>query len=516
MRRLRNLAAVVLAVAASATAPGPAIADPYQLGDPRPTVDTSAMSGVTGALSGPDGTALVLDQQGVAHRDHTGRWRVHSIRTRDTVSIRAVPIEGGAFLVLWDEGTRLRALVITADGARRVLADVLDGISTDAGTELPAVAWDASGDGKGTVVVAAPTTRANGGVVAAVRRPGNAFGSQQQLAAPKPGFFLEPDVAVSAVAPDGSVSVGWEVQDGDGVSASPITWAAATLPPGTDVFGRVSGQPRSLFGLPPGRAGVPAAGGLSSADLAQLRDDTPTVRVYVRASRLIEVGRGVIRLCGTYLVTCHRAHVVEMGGSSYLVMDASTGLAQDQAPERLIPQTRLNGLWIARRGPDGVYDSPKRLTFTSGWGPVADRTGRRLELARIHGGRLTLTPAAPGQDASAATPRAEIRAETRGRRLTARVRCTRRCLIRATARYAGGRRARAVAHPHTVPTPMRRTLDPGEAGAVLVTLPARPRARRIVLTLTARDVRGRSRTRTFVYRRGDLVAGGSIRRWTRR
>lgn len=492
----RSLLAVT---AALAVLPAPAVAaSGFRLGDPRPVAGVRLASSPSKALSGSGGTALLLGDS-VAHRDRRGVWRDLKIRAFD-----AVEIEDGGFMILWDdggEGTTVRARIVRADGR----LDPPEAALTDANLvwegDFEARLWQVRGNGRGTVVVASRTAvspQQAGGVIAAIRDPGRSFSPQHLLSPPEASgttFNNQSTVAISPVDGDGTVSVGWDL---DYHSVEPSRgllgpWRQATRAGREPAFGPASAPSTGRFGLP--------AGGVRELGVAELRAlpaGTRTVQTYARESRPVRVGPGVIARCGAKWIACLDPHVLAVDGTPALVFNVDTGGIQDRISE-FLPETLLEGLWAAPRGPDGVFDHPRRVTFTRATA-LASPSGRRLLLAG-HARVLTLTPAGARETSGPPYPRAASKFFHSGRSSELWVWCTRRCTLTAVTRYHGRRPARTAVHPITVPTPPRRTLDPLEPGLVPLRLTAGPKATRLTITLTARDTSGRKRRVTFSYRR---------------
>lgn len=502
MRRLTSLFIVAFVTLVS-----PAPVGALELGDPRPAPGVAGISTFGPAVTNPAGTLLLQGSRRVALRTASGRWLVRTAR-----SSVALPIERGGFMLLHGTGTTVRSQILRADGTLEPLQDALtDALLTWSGDNDWRL-WQAAANGQGTVIVAsrtAPTGDVSGGVIAAIRDTDGAFGPPQPLSPATPGWLdSQNTVLISAVSPDGGASVGWALQ----YASNPPTvgmqtpWREATRGRAGEPLAVQPGERTGAFGLPSGE-GPPAVSGLNPPE--PLPAGTRSVRMYDDRGQVIVVARDVMDLCARRFAECRHTAVIPGSRPSALTFVLSEGALP---VETSAPAARASaGRWVAFQRPDGTYARPQRVTYVADDAQALIATSGRLQLAGTVGGRLWLTPVGTQPATAAARPVAAPQATTRGRRLAAPVSCSRRCTIRAVARYAGGRSVTAFAHPATYPRLRRRTLDPREQALVEVTLPARLRARRIVLTLTARDVVGRKRTRTFVYQRGRRT--GDVRAW---
>lgn len=502
MRRLTSLLTVAFVTLVYA-APAGAL----ELGDPRPAPGVTGISTFGPAVNNPAGSVLLQGFNRVALRTASGRWLV-----RTASSSVALPVERGGFMLLHGTGTIVRSQILRADGTleppQDALADALLTWSGDNDWRL----WQAAANGRGTVIVAsrtAPTADVSGGVIAAIRDPDGAFGPPQLLSPATPGWLdSQNTVLISPVSPEGGASVGWALKYASNPPSVGIQtpWREASRERAGEPLTTQPGERSVAFAVPPGD-GPPAVTGLNPR--APLPPGARSVRMYDDAGQVITVGRDVMDLCARRFAKCDHATVVAGTRPSALTFVLSEGGLPVEAPATAARAS--SGRWVAFQHPDGTYARPQRVTYVPDYAQALIATSGRLELAGTVGGRLWLTPVGTQPATAAARPVAAPHAWTRGRRLTAPVSCSRRCTIRAVARYAGGRSVAAFAHPATYPRPKRRTLDPRERASVEVTLPARLRARRIVLTVTARDVVGRMRTRTFVYQRGRRT--GDVRQW---
>lgn len=388
-------------------------------------------------------------------------------------------------MLLWDDGATVRTRVVRPDGTLGPAQVALSDAALVWEGDFEAPLWQVRDDGKGTVVVASRTAVvqpnvSGGGVVAAIRDPGGPFGPQQTLhPAESTTHNAQASVAISLIAPNGTVSVGWDLEDSSGAPQGLVgPWRQATRTGRAASFGPASPPSTGSFGVP--------------VDIEGPQTDA-------QGGRSITVGSDVVRLCQTSWVSCFDRHILPLDGREALVFRVTTGLVQDQT-STFVPETLLEGLWAADRGADGTFTRPRRVTFTETWQPVGSVDGRGLLLAGSSTGPLTLTPVGRDVISRPATPRAQRRFNAEGSRSQVLAWCTRRCTLSARLRYAG-QTGRSAVHPRTIPTPPRRTLDPGERGLIPLRLTAGPQAKRLTLTLTARDMRGRSRTTTVRYRR---------------
>ncbi|UUY02033.1 hypothetical protein LRS13_15065 [Svornostia abyssi] len=505
-RRITSLLTMLLLGAVT-----PPAASALQLGDPRPVPGVSGFHSFGPAVSNPEGTLLLDGRGSVALRTPRGRWLV-----RRAAAAVALPIEQGGFMLLSGSGTTVRSQILRADGRLEAPQDALTDARLVWEGDYETRLWQAAANGAGTIVVAsrtARTTDVSGGVVAAIRDPGGTFSSQQLLSPPTPGSRdIQNTVLISPVSSAGGASVGWALEDASNPPdrGMQTPWRQATRERAGEPLTVQPGEGTGPFALPPGD-GPPAVWNLDSPIPAGAR----SVRMYDDRGHVIEVGRDVMDICAQPFAECDHVAVVPDSRPPALtfvvnVFEFASTISTEAEMEAEAARP-IEGRWVAFRRPDGTYTRPQRVTYTVDYSEALIATSGRLQLAGAVEGRLRLTPVGPKPAAAPARPIAAKEAETRGRRLTAYLSCTRRCTIRAVARYARGPSVSAFAHPAIYPRRKRRTLDPHERASVDVTLPARLRARRIVLTLTARDVVGRQRKRTFVYERGRRT--GDVRAW---
>lgn len=423
------------------------------------------------------------------HRDSSGRWRRLSVERPRFASTRVVAIEQDAFMLLWDDGTSVRTRIVRPNGTLEPEQVALVDATLVWVGDFEASLWQVRADGRGTVVVASRTATvpsvSGGGVIAAIREPGGVFGPQQTLHPAEPTTNnAQAAVAISPIAPDGTVSVGWDLQDWSVEPQRGLNgpWRQATRTAREAAFGEASAPSTGPFGTP--------------VDIEGPQTDAQ--------GRIITVGNDVVRLCRTQWVSCLDRQILPLDGRPALVFLITTGLIQDQV-STFLPETLLEGHWAAHLDADGAFSRPRRVTFTRS-APLASVDGRGLLLAGpsttdSSTAPMTLTPVGRDLRSRPATPRAQARFYAEGSRSQVQAWCTRRCILSARLRYAGRTGQRAPVRLSTIPTPPRRTLDPGEQGVIPLRLTAGPQARRLTLTLTARDMRGRTRTTTFSYGR---------------
>jgi hypothetical protein len=113
-------------------------------------------------------------------------------------------------LAVWDQGDAVYVRTWTPAGALAPARPVLTGVQTAWEQDFSGPAWDLTADDAGTVVLAAPGKTA-GGILATYRDPGQEFVAPQRVAdyAPAPTPAQAPRIALSPVAADGSVTLGW-------------------------------------------------------------------------------------------------------------------------------------------------------------------------------------------------------------------------------------------------------------------------------------------------------------------
>lgn len=481
-------------------------ASALQLDDPRPVPGVSGFSSFGPAVGNPEGTMLLDGSGTVALRTRRARWLVRRAATEI-----ALPIEQGGFMLLSGSGTAVRSQILRADGRLEPPQDALTDAQLVWVGDNESRLWQASANGAGTVVVAsrtAQTADSSGGVIAAIRDSGRMFTPQQLLSAPTPGTQdSQNTVLISAVSPAGATSVGWalEYASNPPERGMQTPWRTATRERAGEPLTVLPGERTGPFGLPTGD-GPPAVSQLD--DPAPAPNGARIVRMYDTTGAVIEVARDVIDLCALRFAQCD--HVATVPGSRPAALTFVLNVPDLPGDPPTAARTR-QGRWVVFRRADGVFARPQRVTYSVDYAEALIAPEGRLQLAGTVAGRLRLTPVGTTPPSAAARPVAAPFAHTRGRRLSAALSCTRRCTVRATARYRGGRAVRAIAHPAFFPRPVRRILDPNEQGSIEVTLPARLRARQIVITLTARDVVGRTRARNFVYERGRRT--GDERTW---
>jgi hypothetical protein len=213
-------------LAAMAIAASPAWAAGSRLGTPEVITSfggESNLLSVSSAPGHPDAYAVFHRKIGanvysVVHRDshgHAHRFDIHRANGTFPYAIRLVALEGGAGMALWDDSANSRVLARSwsAKGQEGETRVVLSGVDTVHSAENDFAQWEVRADGHGTVVVASIR---GSSVIAAIRDPGGAFRPQQEVTPPGEPSIDQRQFDISPIAPDGTVTVSWGPDFGDG------------------------------------------------------------------------------------------------------------------------------------------------------------------------------------------------------------------------------------------------------------------------------------------------------------
>lgn len=495
-----------------AEAPAHAAA-PFSVGDATPLGighDDAFSAGPT--ASTPRGTVLMVmgARSGLwaHHRGTSGRWTTTRLSaTGFDVFPRAVPIEDGGLMALWIENrNQLWSRTFAADGTigapTLVLRDALLIFSGDSEARL----WEVRYDERGTVVVLGRTATVgdiSGGVLVATREPRSGFTPQQLLREPTTPPYQQEGLAISAIAGDGSVRVGW--QDGYG---GPWRQVART---GVGPFGPATDTTYPALVTPDG-AGVDAVvPSLSALDLDRIPRTARRIGVFVDgSSAAVVIGPRIRKLCAE--APRRRCDPVQRvpgtsgvlalsprGDGRFLIATADPDRRFDEMQElptggTLIPRTGGRGLELLTSVPRGV-------------------TG--IDLVTVPVGRGTRPRQAP-------RPRPADVAFSRAGILSVRAWCTARCRLRARVAGTSGR-SRVLGLGYVTPRTTRTLLNLGESGEASLRLPD-GRLQRVRVTFVARGDAGRS-SKTVTYRLARReragqtwcrVGGARVRRAARR
>lgn len=416
-----------------------------QFGDPTRLSIGLMPSYINDVTSGEGGTtALLVDDRTVAYSDSDGDW--HRFMVPSAVAIQLIRLEAGSGMAVWGTGATIYGRRWHADGRLEAPTALLNGVLTDEAYERPArfIGWRLVADRAGTAVLTAQGDAAHPRAVYAAVRV--------------PGGAFSPQQELLPPASAGSTRLGLYMLPMAPDGTVTVSWTSewsypptlystgvATRRPGATQF-----EPATIGEAPRLPTGVVTDGG-----------------------GMVPVDFNMGAACAGY---CDRS------GKLFTWPSGEQRLA--------LHRTGSDGVWwIARRGPDGRFTQPRLATRTGGVPIWTQRPGVVAFVKAVHGGIYAVPYGEPPRGA----PRVTVGAVRRT--LEIPVSCSTACSVQATVR-SGRRTFRA----------RSGTMEPLETAVLAPPLPTR--LTHVKVTLTARGVRGTTRTR-FELRR---VKGGWVRR----
>jgi hypothetical protein len=454
-------------------APGPHLGTPEVITSFGGESDLLAVSS---SADHPDAYAVFHRKIGanvysVVHRDshgHAHRFDIHSESGSFPQAIRIVGLEAGSGMALWDESRTQRVLARSwaNDGTLAPTGVVLSQVTTVHSADSDSAQWRVRSDGKGTVVVA--TTGASpdkaASVFATIRDPGGQFAPQQEVTAPGEVGIDQRQIRISPIAGDGTVTVAWGPDYGDGAGGRAIRVGRA-----------------ATFGAPEVHA-FTAELGLSATNRSTFtQDGTP-----------VTIATNLARLC-----PCLRPSVFGWGGGAQVLAFQSYGSKFAEA-----------GTWyVAQPDGHGVFDDAVEATRNSYSVPVRRATVGEVGFARFdtetddnlfrQHSRLVVLPFGSHVPASRRAPRLDFGTHARATasRVLIPVYCDRVCGVHGSSGRVGRLR--------TTDFQGRRIdarLEPFSVAYLRVALPAgRTKVR---ISLSAADDAGHRATARATFARG--------------
>jgi hypothetical protein len=416
-----------------------------QLGDPTRLSLGRTPASFDDVTSSADGrTTFLVDDRTVLYADADGDW--HRFTVPSAIAIQLIGLEGGSGMAVWGAGTTIYGRRWHADGRLEAPTALLNGVLTDESFgSPPRMGWRLTADRAGNVVLTAQGDAAHRrAIYAAARIPGGPFSPQQELVPP----------ALAPSSPRLSLHMLPMAPDG----TATVSW-----------FGEWN-DPLSIY-----RTGVatrrPGATQFEPATIGE----APRLLTGVATD-----GGGAVPIAFDVNAAC----------DGYCDQSAKL-FTWPNGEQRLA----LHGLesspvwWIARRGPDGRFTQPRVATRTGGLPIWTQRPGVIAFVKAVGGGVY----AVPYGERPRRAPRMTVGAVRRT--LEIPVSCSTACSVQAMVR-SGRRTFRARSD----------TMEPLETAVVAPALPTR--VTRVNVTLTARGVRGTTRTRFELHR----VKGSWVRR----